>query len=225
MSAKIFCDKNGTWFGFIAPEKPLTSTYEMAHQQLDAEQEYADAYATARAAALPILNPEIIKQTGGKNDQPLGILINGIFSIVDEDEDYDWPGDMKVEKGCVCTDFIEGYILSIPNSKDESKMKTAEDYWALWSTEFPGNDRKMTEAMFKACIRECQQDCAMAIQKQQNFIAKKLDECHQQWEKLQASDQQLAAFKEKLKQMIDKTNVDEFDKEVVKALVDHLNDL
>jgi hypothetical protein len=39
------------------------------------------------------------------------------------------------------------------------------------------------------------------------------------------SNQELAESKRKLKEVIDKTNIDAFTKEIVKAIVDHLEDL
>lgn len=110
------------WLGFIAPEKD-----EHIARFGSFSTAYSEAYAIARANALLILNPELIKLPYKKDWL--------------EGEDYDWPGDMNLsilELGST----EAGYILTLPNSaKDElvlgkefictSNRKDMNHYWIM----------------------------------------------------------------------------------------------
>lgn len=105
---KIFTLNDKDWYGFIAPEKP-----EYSGDKIDKGtmlRRYREAYATAKAEALPILNPEIIEFELSAEYKT--IFING--DEINESEDYEWPGGMDV--GTLDLYDYRGYILSLPNS-------------------------------------------------------------------------------------------------------------
>jgi hypothetical protein len=88
---KIFYDSDKIWKGFEAPEKPDPNTTQysadgktFAYSYPIATEQYEKAYAAARDAALPILNPEAIPWTS-----EIGV-------------DYEWPGTW--EKVDVCSE-------------------------------------------------------------------------------------------------------------------------
>jgi hypothetical protein len=146
---------DGKWFGFIKPK----FIDEMHHVEMLLNQQ---AYATAKAGALPILNNDII------------IWHFRVFEDIVENHDYDWPGDMH--KGAE----FEGYILSLPNSAhgytegSESKMKTAKDFL---------REKGIIKAGHSKWICRFEDGSELDI----GDLIKEY------------SDQQLAAFKEKLK--------------------------
>lgn len=110
---KIFFE-NGVWKGFEAPEVPHVQV--SANKEAIVMRNYEKAYAAARAAALPILNSEIITtdQVPGEPGKPYS-----------SNNDYDWPGEWMVDK---CWD-PSGIVLSLP-AKETGK--TAEEILKLY---------------------------------------------------------------------------------------------
>jgi hypothetical protein len=113
---KIFYD--GKWFAFVAPDEQYHACEQLPDHDCVMCAGYKQAYAEARAKALPVLNSEIIQKGSG-----IKVELNLSKYEPKTDIDYDWPGEMKLKI------ILQGYVLSLPSAKDESKMNTAEDWF------------------------------------------------------------------------------------------------
>ena len=88
-----------------------------------------EQYLKDKAAALPVLNPEIIKGMGTVAVSTQGKTVHPV-----EGKEYDWPGTMGLkyrdefirDVGCIGT-MPYGYILSLPSSAPEPKEKKTDN--------------------------------------------------------------------------------------------------
>lgn len=118
MKIRIFKNENNQWMGFEAPEKPdkldWRGDYQRLSQMLD---EHRLNVSLAKHKALPILNPEIIKD-------------EHIVPYPTDNFVHDWLGEAEIKwtdgwmpsynnpdnSGCDQPAEPEGYFLSLPDS-------------------------------------------------------------------------------------------------------------
>lgn len=141
------------WKGFEAPEKeyymrPSPFAIMDGKTYLD-KKGYNRDYAAARAAALPILNPEIgiMKSSKGEECMFDGYMSYGevpYYKTIKEGEEYSWLGGWEVNEYCGAQKMI---VLSLPNTvKPESNSSHGYSEGSDIDFNSPGNKVTPEEA-------------------------------------------------------------------------------
>jgi hypothetical protein len=124
---KIFY-RDSKWKGFETPAKPEFKGDYFLHY--GPQKKYEADYAEARANALEVLNPEILKQVG-------------YLDLDHKDGEFDWSGTWSYSRPKLADHFI---ILSLPSK--ETKEETQDELWE----EFVHEDMTIEELKAKYII-------------------------------------------------------------------------